>query len=211
MNGWWAALFPLATGLAGVVVGALLNRSNEASRWKRETRLRCYTRFHALAWDLQQETRGFTRFVTAHTNGMGRESAEIAAETFGRIRSLHSELRDVASEAHLLAGDRVLANILAVHERLLRLFPVMRGVPGEGSPEYFEQLLEEIAQARWEFLEAARSELGIDLLPTAVRARNCSLTSTCHQDSILNSHLTQPLTKGKAERWAQRSAFALLP
>lgn len=54
------------------------------------------------------------------------------------IRSLHSELRDVASEAHLLAGNRVLANILTVHERLLRLFPVMRGVPGEGSPEYLE-------------------------------------------------------------------------
>jgi hypothetical protein len=136
----------------------------------RETRLRCYTRFHALAWELQQETRGLTRFTAAHTNGMGPESAEIAAESFGRIRSLHSELRDVASEAHLLAGDRVLPSVLAVHERLLRLFPVVRGVPGEGSPEYYEQLLEEIAQARWEFLDAARSELGMDLLPTAVRS-----------------------------------------
>jgi len=178
VNGWWQAV--VATSLVGVVVGALLNRSNEARRWKRETRLRRYARFHALARDLQRETNGFIRFSLAHPHGMGRESAEIAAEGLGRIRTLQAEVRDAASEAHLLAGERVLASMLTVYERLLRLFPVARSVPGEGSPSTTSSSSRRSLRPGGSSWTPPAPSWRWTCCRPPFASKSCSLTSTCH-------------------------------
>jgi hypothetical protein len=166
-----ASLLSILSGIGvGAIVGALvtgaLTRSNEAARWKRETRMQCYARFNSLAWQAQRDTVAFARFHMAFAHGMNEESVQTSAELCGRLRQLHADLRDLASEVQLLAGDDVLREAANVHDLVLKLFPVARGIPGEGTHAHLAGQDRELNRVRAAFIDAARRELGVGPLPT---------------------------------------------